>query len=146
MTVRAVKRRTSNAPPPDSEVEAPAARKPEGRPVEAGVPRAAAPEARKSDGDQRGASGASPLAVLRGQQLTITIPSSSFAPVKYGSFQLPSVSATIAIGPGDDPEAIKDSLLQELRRIQEEAFTEELAIYLRRTKAAFTAAAEAFGE
>lgn len=150
MAVRKTRTTRSASTPPDEDPQTslPEASRPEARRPEPDVPRASKPEARqpeKGADEERAGKGAAPKIVYADRTLTVTLPSSSFSPVKYGSFSIPSVSMTCDFG-DNDPRIIAEEVLEELQKLQDDAFEPELTRYLDRMKRASDAAAKKFGE
>lgn len=87
-----------------------------------------------------------PEILRKAKSLVVTFPSSSFAPVKYGSFVLPAVSMVIEPASDDDPEELVRSATEYLQDLQHELFKEELKTYIARAKQAYREVQEALGE
>lgn len=141
-------RTTRSSPPGENQTEQPQASRPEARRPESEAPRASRPETRQPEkGEERSGISATMASVKStGGTLAITIPSSSFAPVKYGSFSIPAVSLVHVLEEGETSESASKVILAELQKIQDAAFDEELPRYLDRMKRAASAAAKTFGE
>lgn len=150
MTVRSVKRRESSPPAnPETEKPVPGA-SPEARRPDPEVPQVGKPEPRPLERD-RGAHSRPSIVFKKKGTLTIILPSQTVSPIKYGSFQTPSVGMTIEVGGPDDAMTgdevdLAEAAVASLQELQEQLFNEELKTYLRRAATAYKAGQEAFGE
>lgn len=145
-----VKMRKSSAkaqpsePPPEPRRPEPSAPDPaisEVRPASSRRPEPSAPERQNSGGD------AAPAHVSKhAGTISITLPSYSFAPLKYGSFVVPAVSMTVAVDEASQPvEETALTALSALRDLQESLYDQELKTYFDRAERAYKEAARRFG-
>lgn len=142
MSVRKVKRPTESIPPLEANRATPRTSDPSV--IESN--RAEGNELQQQSGDQGGLKGTTPSVLRKGKILTVSFPSSSFAPVKYGSFAIPAVSMSVEPADDDDPELLVSETTGYLQKLQQELFLHELEVYVSRAKRAHKKVQEALGE
>jgi hypothetical protein len=81
-------------------------------------------------------------------EVEIKLPEQSYAPIKYGSFSVPSVAVRYRFSRTAENEKVKeleDGAIASLNELQEKLFEQELKTYIRRAKEAYEAATKEFG-